>query len=572
MRKFTLGRIVVDTTEQLITTSIGRVRIKEPVARLLAMLAAAQGKVVAKEALLEELWNGRVVDDKNLVMLIGRARRTLNQFFPGKCPLVTVHGKGYQLLGCAAINNPPPVREHAASRICEPHEGRLSIAIQPFRYTSHSKELSVIADSICESLAIRLSTCARVIPAFPVEKAADLSERMRGELDGSMPVADFILTGSVFECGDRLRVNVQLADPVTAEIIWGHQLSAAKRAQFELEDELVNKVFAHLAGLVKGTGNVYKFAGTWRTTFHSYVLGRHFMAKRSSQGIQRARALFEATLTENESFSPGMAELACCLAISPYYFERDPRTAAFAAIDTAQLALKFDPDCATAYSALGFAYLTLRSRAAARSSLEKALELGGDDSRALRFFADYHIWCGDFARATFCASRSVDLDPASPVANSDCAQTLFYARRFEEALQYAERAVHLDDTFANGHHMAAQILRQLGSLPKAAEAARRAAALSPQSELFRLNALSFKDSSCRTLRTRTAGNKPATTDYGYALFHAWRGDAEECLIHLKRCVDECAPFSLFIQADPNLDRVRRHQRFVGIAAPVQAAS
>lgn len=295
-----------------------------------------------------------------------------------------------------------------------------------------------------------------------------------------------------------------------------------------------------------------------------------------SQGILRARALFESTLTEHESFSPGIAELACCTAISPYYFERDARTAAFSAIDAAKLALKFDPNCAAAYSALGFAYLTLRSRAAARISFEKAIELGGDDSRAFRFFADYHIWSGDFPRATFCACRSVDLDPASAVANSDCAQTLFYARRFEDALHYAERAVQLDDTFANGHHMAAQILRQMGSLRQAAKSAERAFSLPPQSDLFRLNALSFNSSPSKTSRRKAdvypagdPGKKPATTDYGHALFHAWRGDVEKCLFHLKRCVDECAPFSLFINADPNLDQVRRHQEFPSIAAQLQ---
>jgi DNA-binding winged helix-turn-helix (wHTH) protein/tetratricopeptide (TPR) repeat protein len=573
--KFSLGRIVIDTTERLITTSIGRVRLKEPEARLLERLAAAGGKVVTKETLLDELWNGRSVDDKNLVMLIGRARRTLSQFFPGKCPLITVHGKGYQLLGCAPLGEAATREESEAGRVREPHEGRLSIAMQPFRHATQSEPLKSIADSLCESLAIRLSACCRVIPAFPVEKSADLVERAGVALESGAPVPDFILTGSVFESGERLRVNVQLADPVTAEIIWGHQASAERRSQFELEDEIAEKVFAHVAGLVQGTSGDYKFDGAGRTTFHSYVLGRHFMAKRSSQGILRARELFESTLTENESFSPGLAELACCMAISPYYFERDSRTAAYSAIDAAKLALRFDPNCAAAYSALGFAYLTLRSRTAARASLEKAIELGGDDSRAYRFFADYHVWSGDFARAVFCASRSVDLDPASPVANADCAQTLFYSRRYEDALSSAERSLQLDDAFANGHHMAAQILRQMGRTEEAAEAAERSYSLSPQSDLFRLNALSFGGNPAGTVKRRreaSAGDssrRPATGDYGHALFHAWRGEVEQSLDYLKRCVDECAPFSLFINADPNLDAVRGHGSFPAIAGQLQ---
>lgn len=575
MPRFALGRITIDTTERLITTSIGRVRLKEPVARLLERLATAQGEIVSKEKLLGELWNRRAVDEKNLVMLIGRARRTLSPFFPGKCPLITVHGKGYQLLGCEPVNATQPASDQP-SRVREPHEGRLAIAIQPFRHASQSKPLQAIGDSICESLAIRLSACCRVTPAFPVETSGDLPGRSGIEIAGSTPVPDFVLTGSVFECGERLRVNIQLADPATAEIIWGHQASASRQSQFELEDEIGDKVFAHLASLAQGTSSNYRFDGAGRMTFHSYVLGRHFMAKRSSQGILRARELFESTLAENEGFSPSIAELACCMAISPYYFEGDVRTAASSAIEAARLALKFDPNCAAAYSALGFAHTMLRSRTAARTSFEKAIEIGGDDSRAYRFFADYHVWSGDLPRATFCARRSVDLDPASPVANADCAQTLFFARSYEEALSYAERSLQLDETFANGHHMTSQILRQLGSLAEAARSAQRAYALAPQSDLFRLNVMSFDDKPPRALRrrievsdTRESARKPATNDYGHVLFHAWRGDAERSLSYLKRCVEECSPLALFIDADPNLDSVRGHEAFAAISALAQ---
>jgi tetratricopeptide (TPR) repeat protein len=308
-------------------------------------------------------------------------------------------------------------------------------------------------------------------------------------------------------------------------------------------------------------------------------MGRHFMAKRSPHGLARARVLFEQARTENGTFPPCLAELACCMALSPYYVERYTASAMRSAMETAAVALKLDPECAAAHTALGLAHLTLRSRSAARASFEKAIELGGDDSRAYRFFADYHVWNADLPKATFCAIRSVDLDPASPVANSDCAQTLFYARRFEDALPYAERAVQLDDTFANGHYMTAQILHQLGCRPQAAEAASRAFNLAPHSELFRLTALSLDAPASDGLRRRRPGlprdddrAKPATAGYGQALFHAWRGETALCLQHLQQCVEEYAPFSLFIRSDPNFDDLHDRTEFRELCEKLHVAS
>lgn len=568
MATFTLGRIVVDTSECLISTSAGRVRIKEPVARLLEHLAAAEGQVVTRETLLNQLWRGRDVDEKNLVMLVGRARQILGQFLAGPCPLITVHGKGYQLLGCVrGPDNAPPTATET-TRLHEVHRGRLSIAIQPLRHARQG-QLEYVAESICDSLAIRLSACCRVIPAVPVARSDDLYERIDTAAEHGAVVPDFILTGSVYENGEKLRVNVHLVDPGTSELVWGVQTVTSRRDQFEMEEDLGDKVFAHLSGLVKGIGGDQQFSATWRTTFHSYVLGRHFMARRSSQGMQRARGLFESALTENSSFSPGLAELACCMALSPYYFERDSRSAAASAIETAKLTLKLDPACAAAYSVLGLAHLTLRSRAAARAAFEKAIELGSDDTRAYRFFADYHVWNGDMPRAIFCARRSVDLDPASPVANSDCAQTLFYARHFDEALQYTERALQLDSEFANAHYMAAQVLRQLGLGDKASEAAERACSLAPESDLFRLVASALGASQANSRKSQVTAKKPATTEYGHALFHAWRGDVDASLAYLQRCVDEYAPFSLFIGADANFDGVRGHMQFDALVARIR---
>lgn len=569
MASFTLGRIVVDTAECLISTSIGRVRIKEPMARLLERLAAAEGKVVTRETLLNDLWRGRDIDEKNLVMLVGRTRQILGQFCAGPSPLITVHGKGYQLLGCMPVTNANPPEQTPVARFREPHQVRLSIAIQPFRHPRQG-QLESIAASICDSLAIRLSTCCRVIPAMPVARSDDLYERIDTAPEhGALP-PDFILSGSVYERDGKLRVNVQLTDPSTGEIVWGRQALAPCRDQFEMEEDIGDKVFAHLSGLVAGTSIEPQFSEAQRTTFHSYVLGRHFMARRSSQSMARARALFESASMENGSFSPGLAELACCVALSPYYFKCDSRAAATSALDMAQLTLKFDPTCAAAYSVLGLAHLTLRSRAAARAAFEKAIEVGGDDARAYRFFADYHVWNGDFARAIYCARRSVDLDPASPVTNSDCAQTLFYARHFDEALEYAERALQLDGDFANAHYMSAQILNQLGRHDPAAAAAKRARSLAPESDLFHLMVHALTEDR-RKPRLDHDDRKPGTSEYGLALLSAWRGNTDTCLLHLQRCVDDYAPFSLFIDADANFDPLRGNVQFDELIAQVHQA-
>ena len=74
---------------------------------------------------------------------------------------------------------------------------------------------------------------------------------------------------------------------------------------------------------------------------------------------------------------------------------------------------------------------------------------------------------GRFEDAIAEGRRAVELDPLSPIINTDLGATLYLARRFDEANAQLRKTLEIDPTFVNAHYYLGLILRQKGDLPGA---------------------------------------------------------------------------------------------------------
>src|ERR1051326_122051 len=78
------------------------VRLQRRAFDILCALAAAKGHVLSKDALLAQLWPGRVVEEGNLHVHVSALRKALDAQGEGHSYIVTVPGRGYRLAGVAA--------------------------------------------------------------------------------------------------------------------------------------------------------------------------------------------------------------------------------------------------------------------------------------------------------------------------------------------------------------------------------------------------------------------------------------------------------------------------------------
>jgi two-component system response regulator MprA len=87
----------IDPTERTVSKDETGVKLTPTELRLLATLAAGDGKVCSRLELVRAAWPfGAIVNDNTLDVYMARLRRKLSAL-PAPPTIVTVHGTGYQL-------------------------------------------------------------------------------------------------------------------------------------------------------------------------------------------------------------------------------------------------------------------------------------------------------------------------------------------------------------------------------------------------------------------------------------------------------------------------------------------
>ena len=87
----------LDPTERTVAQGDARATLSPTEFRLLATLAARQGRATARVQLIRSAWpHGAIVHDNTLDVYVARLRRKLRDL-PGGPTIVTVHGTGYRL-------------------------------------------------------------------------------------------------------------------------------------------------------------------------------------------------------------------------------------------------------------------------------------------------------------------------------------------------------------------------------------------------------------------------------------------------------------------------------------------
>src|SRR5262245_62976710 len=122
---------------------------------VLCVLVASAGELVTKDALMERVWPGIVVEENNIQVQIWSLRKALGKTDDGRDFIVTVPGRGYRFAAAA-----PRRAETTAWRDDDelpPLPDRPSIAVLPFANMSGDPGQEHFADGMVEDIITDLS-------------------------------------------------------------------------------------------------------------------------------------------------------------------------------------------------------------------------------------------------------------------------------------------------------------------------------------------------------------------------------------------------------------------------------
>jgi TolB-like protein/Flp pilus assembly protein TadD len=345
-----------------------------------------------------------------------------------------------------------------------------SIAVLPFENRSEDKANAYFADGIQDEILTRLSKIAdlKVISRTSTQHYKSAPENLP-EIAKQLGVAH-ILEGSVQKSGDAVRVNVQLIKAVNDSHLWADTFDRRLTEIFSVESEVAKAIADTLKAKLTGAEEQLIAARPTSdlTAYELYLKGRVLWGKRGGDNIRQAIAFYEQAIVRDPNYAPAYAGLAEAYVILPIYTDASAREAYAKAKAAALKALQLDDKLAEAHNALAMVLFLYLDIAGSIPEFQRAIALNPN-------YATAHHWygfnplstLGRFDEAIAESKRAVELDPLSPVINSDLGSNLMVARRYDEAIAQLRKTLEIDPTFSLAHGALGEALQFKGDLPGA---------------------------------------------------------------------------------------------------------
>jgi TolB-like protein/Tfp pilus assembly protein PilF len=454
-----------------------------------------------------------------------------------------------------------------------------SIAVLPFDNLSRDPDNAYFAEGVQDEILTRLAKVGdlKVISRTSTQKYKSAPDNLR-EIAKQLSVAN-ILEGSVQKSADQVRVSVQLINALNDAHLWAEIYDRKLTDIFAVESEIAKTIADTLQAKLTGSEKqmMAAQATTDTTAYELYHRGRSLWERRSGDNIPRAIAFYEQAIAHDPNYALAYAGLADAYVLLPYYTSTAQRDAFPKAKEAARKALRLDPNLAEAHTALGkMLFFDEIDLAGSLREYQRAIELKPNDATAHHWFgSDPLVGLGRFEEAIAECRRAVELDPLSPIINTDLGAALYLARRSDDAVAQLRKTLEIDPTFVNAHYYLGLVLRQKGDLPGAIAEFEKAKQLSDDPFVATLSAAAKaqagdKDAALQTLADLDKiSQHRQVLSYWRALLYLSLNNKGEAVRWLEQGFAERDGGNIgWIKVDPLLDPLHGDPRFEALVQKV----
>jgi adenylate cyclase len=356
--------------------------------------------------------------------------------------------------------------------------GRPSIAVLPFRNLSGDPANDYLGDVIAEDV---IGSLSRLIDLTVISRLSTTAFRRRPYEPRS--VADalnvrYLLSGSLYTSGERLRVTADLSDASTGQVVWAERFESALTGLFDLQDQLSKAISQRLVPYVRQL-ELQRARSAQPETLSAYertLRGIDHFHRSSQQDLAEARALFESAIDADPSYVTPYAWLA------HWHVRRvgqgwsdDPVRDTVEANRYSQSALDKDPTHPHALTVFGLVAGYLNKDLESAIELHnRALTINPSAASAWLWSTSAYAWHGDGAEAVRRSSRAIELSPFDPqmyMFTSIAGTAHAVAGLYDKAIELCRRSLRLNRMFASTHRILTLSLWLSGREQEAREAA-----------------------------------------------------------------------------------------------------
>ncbi|HEY0319576.1 MAG TPA: protein kinase [Pyrinomonadaceae bacterium] len=443
-----------------------------------------------------------------------------------------------------------------------------SIAVIPFVNESRDEDIEYISDGFTDALISSLSQ----LKGLKVISRNSVARYKGQEVDPAAVGMELkvaaILTGRISKTGDGIKVTVELIDARDRTRLWGEQYEQKSLDLFSTQEEIVSKVWEKLRTT---ESDVRKNMLTKRrpadpAIYELYVKGRWYWNKRTTEDHKQAILNFQQAIDLDPNFALAYAGLADCYALNGWVQPKDSYLRAKAA---ATRALELDATLGEAHATLGFIKSHYeRDWTGAEIEYKQAINLSPNYATAHHWYADYLLARGAFDQALQELKLAQELDPLSPIINTDVGLFYFYTRQYDLAINHFQRMTDLYPNFFPAHFYLGWTYTQKGMFTEAIAHYQKALSISKGHSMVLAMlgytyAISGRESKAREVirELQELSKQKYVSPYRFAVIYTGLGDKDRAFEWLNKAYDDLDLLLIHVNVSPFFDLLRQDARF-----------
>lgn len=307
-----------------------------------------------------------------------------------------------------------PLVSPTVARSSSTETTRPSIIVLPFINVSSDPEQDYFADGMTDDL---ITDLARFPELFVLSRNASFAYRDQS-VDPRRLASDlgvgFCLEGSVRKLPGRVRITAQLIDGSSGEHAWADRFDAPWADIFDLQDQIVTRIVAAIAGRVQATQTVIarKKRPSDLDAYDCLLRGLDYHRRGgvTREDAEQAVLWFKKAIEKDPNFARANAWCACAIGAT-----------------TKWRGIKWEDD-----------------EADPSRMLEKALELDENDAEVHRMFGEWNIQQKNYKKAEQHFLHALRLNPSHSYVVARTARFYNVIGEPQKAMEMIERAKLLD--------------------------------------------------------------------------------------------------------------------------------
>jgi TolB-like protein/DNA-binding winged helix-turn-helix (wHTH) protein/Flp pilus assembly protein TadD len=461
---------------------------------ILLLLTERPGQLVSREQIAERIWGkGAFLDVDNSINGAVRKIRQVLEDDPEQPRFIqTITGRGYRFVAPvlapaaapaeepgAALPDRAPLRRRSRDtlwlagalalplllaalvwsrgRSLDRPPGRVMLAVLPFQNLTGDEGQEYFSDGLTEEMITQvgsrdpagLGVIARA-SVMHFKQTQEPPERIGRELG-----AQYLLLGSVRRDASTVRVTAELVRARDHARLWAHRYDRQLSGLLTLQDEIAREITDAIQSSLGTHGPTWSAeAGPAPApdAYDLYLRGQFFFNKRTDADIRAAATFFEQAVQRDSGFARAWAALAGADVLGAVYSIGPPQALVARARAAALKALALDSSLAEAHAALA---LIVQNHdwdwETAEREFRQAIALNPSYATAHHWYAEHLMWRGRFDEALQESERARELDPLSLIISADNGAILYYARRYDRAIDRLRSVRAIDPTLSRAY-------------------------------------------------------------------------------------------------------------------------